>query len=104
MFVPGQNSLASLFIPFTVYKDFECPLRITFQNFRGCVLLFSYQGSCRFDSFDILSYRFVLVKNFFNFFVFRVCRSFATAYIGYHKPFGLSTLFLSFITNGEGGI
>ncbi len=39
-----------------------------FQNFRGCVLLFSYQGSCRFDSFDILSYLFELVKNFFKFF------------------------------------
>ena len=49
-----------------------------------------------FDSSDILSYRFALVKNFFNFFIFLVCRSFATAYIGYHKFFCLSTLFLSF--------
>ena len=57
-----------------------------------------------FDSSDILSYRFALVKNFFNFFIFLVCHSFATAYIGYHKFFCLSTLFWVFITDGEGGI
>ncbi|WP_317347457.1 hypothetical protein, partial [Blautia argi] len=34
--------------------------------FDSCVLLFSYQGPCHFDSFDILSYHFQLVKNFFK--------------------------------------
>ena len=38
------------------------------EIFKGCCLLFSYQGSLPFfqsDSFDILSKRFSFVKNFF---------------------------------------
>ncbi len=47
------------------------------RNFQGCCLLFNYQGSSLFllirSSFDILSRRFLFVKNFFHFFLFAVC-------------------------------
>ena len=40
------------------------------RNFQGCCLLFNYQGSSLFllirSSFDILSRRFLFVKNFFH--------------------------------------
>ena len=40
------------------------------RNFQGCCLLFNYQGSSLFllirSSFDILSHRFLFVKNFFH--------------------------------------
>ena len=46
------------------------------RNFQGCCLLFNYQGSSLFSlirsSFDILSRRFLFVKNFFIF-LFTVC-------------------------------
>ena len=46
------------------------------RNFQGCCLLFNYQGSSLFllirSSFDILSRRFLFVKNFFHF-LFSVC-------------------------------
>ena len=46
------------------------------RNFQGCCLLFNYQGSSLFllirISFDILSRRFLFVKNFFHF-LFAVC-------------------------------
>ena len=46
------------------------------RNFQGCCLLFNYQGSSLFSlirsSFDILSRRFLFVKNFFIF-LFAVC-------------------------------
>ena len=46
------------------------------RNFQGCCLLFNYQGSSLFllirSSFDILSHRFLFVKNFFHF-LFAVC-------------------------------
>ena len=46
------------------------------RNFQGCCLLFNYQGSSLFllirSSFDILSRRFLFVKNFFHF-LFAVC-------------------------------
>ena len=48
-----------------------------------------------FDSSDILSYRFALVKNFFNFFIFLDCHSFATALLFYHVLSCLSSTFLS---------
>ena len=46
------------------------------RNFQGCCLLFNYQGSSLFllirSSSDILSRRFLFVKNFFHF-LFTVC-------------------------------
>ena len=46
------------------------------RNFQGCCLLFNYQGSSLFllirSSSDILSRRFLFVKNFFHF-LFAVC-------------------------------
>ena len=46
------------------------------RNFQGCCLLFNYQGSSLFllirNSPDILSRRFLFVKNFFHF-LFAVC-------------------------------
>ena len=46
------------------------------RNFQGCCLLFNYQGSSLFllirSSSDILSCRFLFVKNFFHF-LFAVC-------------------------------
>ena len=92
------------------------------RNFQGCCLLFNYQGSSLFllirSSFDILSRRFSLVKNFFIF-LFAVCSGFflphKSALIGYHIRILLSRTFLFFFqsfqcvlsrleSNGEGGI
>ena len=51
-----------------------------------------------FDSFDILSYRFELVKNFFyrSFFLLSNVVVFATAILDYHIFSDLSTTFLTF--------
>lgn len=53
-----------------------------------------------FDSFDILSYRFELVKNFFifyrSFFLLSDVVVFATAILDYHIFSDLSTTFLTF--------
>ena len=73
------------------------------RNFQGCCLLFNYQGSSLFllirISFDILSRRFLFVKNFFHF-LFAVCSGFflphKSAYLGYHIHSPLSRTFLSF--------
>ena len=59
-----------------------------------------------FDSFDILSCRFELVKNFFifyrSFFLLSDVVVFATAILDYHIFFDLSTTFLTFfITIGS---
>ena len=47
-----------------------------------------------FDSSDILSYRFALVKNFF---IFLDCHSFATALLFYHVLSCLSSTFFIFL-------
>ena len=56
-----------------------------------------------FDSFDILSYRFELVKNFFyfyrSFFLLSDVVVFATAILDYHIFSDLSTTFLTFFHN-----
>ena len=72
------------------------------RNFQGCCLLFNYQGSSLFllirSSFDILSRRFSLVKNFFIF-LFAVCSGFflphKSAYLDYHIDFSLSRAFFT---------
>ena len=72
------------------------------RNFQGCCLLFNYQGSSLFllirISFDILSRRFLFVKNFFHF-LFAVCSGFflphKSAYLDYHIDFSLSTTFFT---------
>ena len=72
------------------------------RNFQGCCLLFNYQGSSLFllirSSFDILSRRFSLVKNFFIF-LFAVCSGFflphKSAYLDYHIDFSLSRTFFT---------
>ena len=72
------------------------------RNFQGCCLLFNYQGSSLFllirSSFDILSRRFSLVKNFFIF-LFAVCFGFflphKSAYLDYHIDFSLSRTFFT---------
>lgn len=72
------------------------------RNFQGCCLLFNYQGSSLFllirSSFDILSHRFSLVKNFFIF-LFAVCFGFflphKSAYLDYHIDFSLSRAFFT---------
>ena len=72
------------------------------RNFQGCCLLFNYQGSSLFllirSSFDILSHRFSLVKNFFIF-LFAVCFGFflphKSAYLDYHIDFSLSRTFFT---------
>ena len=73
------------------------------RNFQGCCLLFNYQGSSLFllirSSFDILSRRFLFVKNFFIFFLLSVPEVFLphkSALIGYHIHFLLSRTFLFF--------
>lgn len=72
------------------------------RNFQGCCLLFNYQGSSLFllirSSFDILSRRFLFVKNFFHF-LFAVCSGFflphKSAYLDYHIDFSLSRTFFT---------
>ena len=72
------------------------------RNFQGCCLLFNYQGSSLFllirSSFDILSRRFSLVKNFFIF-LFAVCSGFflphKSAYLDYHIDLSLSRTFFT---------
>ena len=72
------------------------------RNFQGCCLLFNYQGSSLFllirSSFDILSRRFLFVKNFFHF-LFAVCFGFflphKSAYLDYHIDFSLSRTFFT---------
>ena len=75
------------------------------RNFQGCCLLFNYQGSSLFllirNSFDILSRRFLFVKNFFSFsFLLSVPEVFLphkSALIGYHIDFSLSRTFFHFV-------
>ena len=72
------------------------------RNFQGCCLLFNYQGSSLFllirSSSDILSRRFLFVKNFFHF-LFAVCSGFflphKSAYLDYHIDFSLSRTFFT---------
>ena len=72
------------------------------RNFQGCCLLFNYQGSSLFllirSSSDILSHRFLFVKNFFHF-LFAVCSGFflphKSAYLDYHIDFSLSRTFFT---------
>ena len=72
------------------------------RNFQGCCLLFNYQGSSLFllirSSFDILSRRFLFVKNFFHF-LFAVCSGFflphKSAYLDYHIDLSLSRTFFT---------
>lgn len=72
------------------------------RNFQGCCLLFNYQGSSLFllirSSSDILSRRFLFVKNFFHF-LFAVCFGFflphKSAYLDYHIDFSLSRTFFT---------
>jgi len=73
-----------------------------FQNFRGCVLLFSYQGSCQFLTAPIF-YHIVLrlSRTFLNFFIFLDCHSFATALLFYHVLFCLSSTFFHLFCRGS---
>ena len=72
------------------------------RNFQGCCLLFNYQGSSLFllirSGSDILSHRFLFVKNFFHF-LFAVCSGFflphKSAYLDYHIDFSLSRTFFT---------
>ena len=112
---PGSNSLIkclfrvsrittwlsmTIEVPSIVYP-FYCfgslNLRIKCKRiFDSCVSLFSYQGPCHFDSFDILSYHFQLVKNFFQkFFTSHsaVLFFFSTAILDYHICIALSRTF-----------
>ena len=68
------------------------------EIFKGCCLLFSYQGSCRSllsDSLYMLPQRFAFVKNFFSSFCFLFSQLSATACLGYHISTALSTSFLT---------
>ena len=68
------------------------------EIFKGCCLLFSYQGSCRSlssDSLYMLPQRFAFVKNIFSSFRFLFSQLSATACLGYHISTALSTSFLT---------
>ena len=96
MSVPVQDNYLAIY-PFYCFGSLN--LRIKCKRiFDSCVLLFSYQGSCRFDSFDILSYLFQLVKNFFKKFFqpFGWAVLFSTAILDYHIRIALSRTFLNF--------
>ena len=66
-----------------------------FQNFRGCVLLFSYQGSCQFLTAQIFYH--IVLRLSRTFLIFLDCHSFATALLFYHVLFCLSSTFFIFL-------
>ena len=98
-----QESLLAILSLYCVWFVWTVLRNFLFKEiFKGCCLLFSYQGSCRSlssDSFNILSNPFRFVKNFFYFpvslFHFPFGPLQATPCIIYHISKALSTVFSS---------